>query len=291
MKKFLALLMALVMVFTLAACGGTDEPETTTQTPETESTEIVNTPVENDTAVETTEPSVNEEASTEKAVTDEETTLNEETTQESAKAETLDLNDKQAVLDYYNAAVMRTNPDNPKGSQTMLLSKDITGDGVFIGMAVKIITPIARAVLKNNSVETDWVPGEGKLKLSDCESISATSKNGVITVNIKLKSQTDGSDGDAKNGGPVARGVGTLGSIDIALSQLGLALDNGRETVKLTYNNASLTATINEKTGKVTGGTWKFTVDIYAGSVDVTYEDFSLHLENIRSAVDYQVVI
>ncbi len=42
MKKLLALLMALAMVFTFAACGGDDEPETTTQALVVESTEDVN---------------------------------------------------------------------------------------------------------------------------------------------------------------------------------------------------------------------------------------------------------
>ena len=41
MKKLLALLMALAMVFTLAACGGNDEPETTTQAPVADATDAV----------------------------------------------------------------------------------------------------------------------------------------------------------------------------------------------------------------------------------------------------------
>lgn len=35
MKKFLAILMALAMLLSFAACGGNDEPETTTEAPET----------------------------------------------------------------------------------------------------------------------------------------------------------------------------------------------------------------------------------------------------------------
>ena len=285
MKKISALLMAVVLAFSLAACGGNDEPETTTQTPDTvETTE--NAVATTDVTAENTEAVTSEEATTVEAVTDE--AVSEE---ETSEAQGLDLNDKQAVLDYYNAAVRKTDKDWPKGQQTMKLSRDITGDGALVGMFVKMVTPIAKLVLNNNSSETDWVPGEGDLRLSDCESISATAKNGVVTVKIKLKSQVDGSDGDPHNGGPVARGIGTLGSIDEALSQLGITLDEGRETVALTYKNAGLTANISEETGKITSGTWKYTVDIHVGDVVGSLKGISAHITNIRSAVDYQVVI
>ena len=285
MKKISALLMAVVLAFSLVACGGNDEPETTTQTPDmVETTE--NAVATTDVTAENTEAVSSEEATTVEAVTDE--AVSEE---ETSEAQGLDLNDKQAVLDYYNAAVRKTDKDWPKGQQTMKLSRDITGDGALVGMFVKMVTPIAKLVLNNNSSETDWVPGEGDLRLSDCESISATAKNGVVTVKIKLKSQVDGSDGDPHNGGPVARGIGTLGSIDEALSQLGITLDEGRETVALTYKNAGLTANISEETGKITSGTWKYTVDIHVGDVVGSLKGISAHITNIRSAVDYQVVI
>ena len=290
MKKILALFVVLVLAFSLVACGGNDEPETTQATDDVGTTEDVN-------ATEAQTDSDYSEPATDEAVTDEETTTAEAVTgedvseEETTEAEGLDLNDKQAVLDYYNAAVKKTDKDWPKGQQTMRLSRDITGDGAFVGTFVKMITPIARLVLENNSSETDWVPGEGILKLSDCESISATSNNGVITVKIKLKTQVDGSDGDPYNGGPVARGIGTLGSIDSALSQLGITIDEGRETVALTYKNASLTANISEETGKITSGTWKYTVDIHVGDVVGSLKGLSAHITNIRSAVDYQVTI
>ena len=286
MKKILALFVVLVLAFSLVACGGNDEPETTTQAPdEVGTTEDVNA-TEAQTDIDSSEPATEETVTGEETVTDE--AVSEE---ETTEAEGLDLNDKQAVLDYYNAAVKKTDKDWPKGQQTMKLSRDITGDGALVGTFVKMITPIARLVLENNSSETDWVPGEGILKLSDCESISATSNNGVITVKIKLKTQVDGSDGDPHNGGPVARGIGTLGSIDSALSQLGITIDEGRETVALTYKNASLTANISEETGKITSGTWKYTVDILVGDVVGSLKGLSAHITNIRSAVDYQVTI
>ncbi len=285
MKKILSLVIALVLVLSFAACGGRGEPETTITAPDTvettESVIITEIPSADNIESVTAEETTTEEAVTGEAVSE------EETTEEAG----FDLNDKQSILDYYNAAVKKTDADWPKGQQTMKLSRDITGDGVLVGTFVKMITPIAKLVLNNNSSETDWVPGEGILKLSDCESISASEKNGVVTVNIRVKSQVDGSDGDPHNGGPVARGIGTLGSIDDALGQLGITLDEGRDTVALTYKNAVLTANISEETGKITSGTWKYTVDIYVGDVVGSLKGISAHLTNIRSAVDYQVTI
>ena len=281
MKQILAILMALVLVFAFAACGSTGENDST-EAPETtvESTENNTTPeettevadVDATTAATDTDATTNPDATT---VADQTTSANVE----------LDVNDKQSIIDYYNAAVIKTDVNPPKGNQTMLLSKDMDGDGA-IGLIAK-----AKTVLKNNSTESDWIPGDGLLKLSDCESVSATVNNGVVTVNIKLKSQVDGSNANGRTDGPVARGIGTLGSIDQALDQMGATLSEGRDTVFLTYKNATIKATIDQKTGRVTSGTWKYTVDILIKDAKGTISNMSAPLKNITAAVDYSVVI
>lgn len=297
MKKILALLLALVTVLSFAACGGNEEPETTTNS-DVEVTGNVNADVDTTTAVEGETTAADTSAESDVTTQPGETTAPDATTDpnattipgETTTAADLDVNDKQAVIDYYNAAVKKTDPDKPKGQQSMLLSKNIDGDGA-IGLIAKVVTPIAKSVLKNNSSVSDWVPGDGYLKVSDCKSISATVNNGVVTVNIVLKDQVDGSDADGKNGGPVARGIGTLGSIDEALNQMGATFSEGRETVSLTYNKATIKATIDQKTGKITHGTWKYTVDILIKDAKGTISGMSAPLKNITSAVDYSVVI
>lgn len=201
------------------------------------------------------------------------------------------LSTKEGIVAYYNKAVKATKPA-PKGQQTMTLRDgSLTGDGA-IGAVLKVLEPAAVKALAKNSKETDWIPGSSNdLLVSDVESATASTKNGVVTINIKLKDQVDGSDGDSKNGGPVARGIGTLGSIDGALADLGAEFTSGRETVKLTYTDASINVQINEKTGKIEHGTWKHTVNIFIGEAKAKLSVVSATLKNFKGIVDYKVVI
>lgn len=285
MKKFIALLLSLSMLLSLSACGGNDSAgeESTAASSETKPdiTEQVNITAEDDTAV-LAEPSGEQISVPQEKITE------ESSTQETVESDVLDLNDKQAVLDFYNAAVVKTNPDKPKGSYKMGFSKDVTGGGsTVIDIIIKLVVPVAKVVLKNHEAETDFVPGEGKLRLDDCQSISATRKNGVITVDIKLKPHTDGPDGDPKNGGPSARGIGTLGSINYAAEQMGIEFERGRDTIEITYTNASIKADIKEETGKITGGTWRFDVDLLIGDATATFKSIRLTVQDLKASFYY----
>ncbi|MCR5522337.1 MAG: hypothetical protein K6F64_01690, partial [Clostridia bacterium] len=143
---------------------------------------------------------------------------------------------------------------------------------------------------EKNSKDTDWIPAHdhADIKPEDVKSAKATTKNGVTTIELTFKDQTDGPDGDPNNGGPVARGVGTLGSIDGALKELGAELVSGRDTVKLTYTDSYLKATV--KDGKITGGTWHYKVNIFVGDAKAKL-GISANLKNLKAAVDYKVVI
>lgn len=295
MKKLIAILLAAAMLFAFAACGGKNEepttPETTVDlfgddaTDETAAPvagEVTEAPAADDTtaapADDTTAAPV--EGSTEAA---------SEATTAPADSKGLNSTDIAEVVAYYNAAVIKTNEEGaPKGHSTMKLKGDITGDGA-IGAILSVLSPAAEKALAKNSVETDYIPGKGLLKPEDVTRAQAVSKNGVTTITIALKSQTDGSDADSK-AGPVGRGIGTLGSIDGALKELGAELTSGRETVKLTYNDAYIKCTINENTGKITGGTWHYLVNIFVGDAKAKL-GISANLKNLKAAVDYTVAI
>lgn len=298
MKKILALLLAAVMVFAFAACGGKTEDDTTTTTTDLFAEfedDTTAAPAEDSTAAPVEDSSAAPADATTAAAADDTTAAAGESTTaaESTTAPSAGLNSTDAaeVVAYYNAAVIKTNDSKkaPKGHSTMKLDGDITGDGA-IGAILSVLSPAAEKALAKNSVETDYIPGKGMLKASDVTKAQASSKNGVTTIVIQLKDQTDGSDGDSKNGGPVARGIGTLGSIDSALRELGAEMTEGRETVKLTYTNAYIKCTIDESTGMVTGGTWHYLVKIFIGDAKAKL-GISANLKNLKAAVDYTVAI
>ena len=283
MKKLLAILLALTLVIGLAACGAKTEDETTEPTSTEEVTEEI-TEAPTDEVTEPTDEDESTEAPEEsKEDASEDETKEEETTEEEKKE--FNSTDAKEVVEFYNAARKATNPA-PKGHQTMALSGEITGDGV-IGMLLSVLQPAAEKALSNNSKDTDWIPAHDHDDIlpSDVTSAKATTKDGVTTVELKFKDQTDGPD---TSKGPVERGISTLGSIDSALSEMGAEITEGRDTVKLTYTDAYLTAKI--KDGKIIGGTWHYLVKINVGNAKGKL-GISITLKNIKAAVDYKVVI
>ena len=282
MKKLLAILLALTLVIGLAACGAKTEDETTEPTSTEEVTEEI-TEAPTDEVTEPTDEDESTEAPEEsKEDASEEESKEEETTEEEKKE--FNSTDAKEVVEFYNAARKATNPA-PKGHQTMALSGEITGDGV-IGVLLSVLQPAAEKALSNNSKDTDWIPAHDHDDIlpTDVTSAKATTKDGVTTVELKFKDQVDGPD---TSKGPVERGISTLGSIDSALSEMGAEITEGRDTVKLTYTDAYLTAKI--KDGKIIGGTWHYLVKINVGNAKGKL-GVSLTLKNIKAAVDYKVV-
>ncbi len=296
MKKILAILLALSMVFAFAACGSKDNEENTTDTTAEEITEAEDT-TEATSAEDTTEATEVASAADDSTAASEDATkeVASESKSEEAESETEKTNIPQTteeIVAYYNKARKATNPV-PKGKQTMALKGDITGEGA-IGTFSGILTSAANKALSKNSKETDWIPAadHADIKVSDVKSATAKDDGkGNIIISMTFKDQTDGSDGDNNNGGPVARGVGTLGSIDGALAELGASITEGRDTVSLTYTDAYIkNVKINQKTGKITGGTWHYLVKVHI--VDAKAKlGITAHLENVKAQIDYTVAI
>ena len=197
-------------------------------------------------------------------------------------------NDIEEIVSLYNAAHEVTRPA-PKGHSIMELDGAITGDGA-LGGVLKVASPIIQNTLEKNSVETDYIPGKGKLQASDVVKAKAVSKGGVTEIVIQLKEQTDGPEADAHTAGPVARGIGTLGNVNNAIESLGATLYSGKETIKLTYKDAYIKCKVDESTGKITGGTWHYAVHVFVGEAEIKL-GLKFTAKNLRGIVDYTVAI
>ena len=304
MKKILALILALAMVFAFAACKGNDKDDETTTEPvgavdgNTEAAPVDGSEGSSDAT------DVSGDASTEAQTTPDGSVVepsnagtqqggNTQQGGSTAPAKGLNSTDPATVAAFYCKARKATKPA-PKGQQTLTLGNGgkIEGEG-FVGTIVKLGSGIIDSVLKKNSTETDWIPAgsHADIKASDVKSASAKVNGNYTEVSMTFKEQTDGSDGDSKNGGPVARGVGTLGSIDGALKDLGAEIKSGRENVKLTYVNAKLNCKIDNNTGKIVSGTWSYTVQIRISEATISFGGFSGSAKNLYAEVNYKVVI
>ena len=197
-------------------------------------------------------------------------------------------NDIEEIVSLYNAAHAATKPA-PKGHSTMKLEGAITGDGA-LGGVLKVASPIIQNTLEKNSVETDYIPGKGRLWAEDAVSAVSVSRGGITEITIHLKEQTDGPEADAHTAGPVARGIGTLGNIDNAIKELGAELLSGKDTIKLTYKDAYIKCRIDNSTGKIIGGTWHYAVHVYVGEAEVKL-GLKFTAKNLKGIVDYTVTI
>ncbi len=284
MKKILAVLLVLAMVCVVFAACGKDEPETTTTEADTSVSEEVTEATEEASKEDASEPETDENG---EAVSEEET--------EAADDEDPSTWDTAKIVAYYNEA-RKTTADQgkaPAGFQTMKLAGDIGGDGA-IGIVLKVLQPAAEKALSKNSKATDYIPAHDSQPILESDVTSATAKkdaNGNIVLDINLKNQVDGPDGDSKNGGAVARGVSTLGSIENALKELGAEITEGRETVTLTYNNAYIkNCVINPETKLIKGATYHFTVNVLVKDAKAKL-GISVNLENLRAPIDYTVKV
>ena len=304
MKKIFALLLALAMVFSFAACKDDGDGETTdpaavgavdgttdaapvdgsegssdaTDVSGNTSTEAQTTP--DGSVVEPSNAGTQQGGNTQQGGS-------------TAPAKGLNSTDPATVAAFYCKARKATNPA-PKGQQTLKLSGKITADG-GLGGVLKFVQPVINGALDKNSTETDWIPAgsHADIKASDVKTASAKVNGNYTEVTMTFKEQTDGSDGDSKNGGPVARGVGTLGSIDGALADLSAEFKSGKENVKLTYTDAKLTCKIDNNTGKIVSGTWHYLVKINISSAELKFKVLpgAINVKNLKGAVDYTVVI
>ena len=288
MKKILALLLAFAMLFAFAACGGKDDketkPETTTDLFAAVDDDTTAAPADDTTAAVpadgTTAEAPSENAS--EAAPSENASAADTTA--AANPNALNSSDIAEIVAFYNKAHKATKPA-PKGHSTMKLD----GAGA-LGGVLKVASPIIQRTLEKNSVETDYIPGKGKLQASDVVKAKAVSKNGVTEIVIQLKDQVDGPQADAHTAGPVARGIGTLGNIDNAIKELGAELYSGKDSITLTYKDAYIKCKVDEKTGKITGGTWHYAVHVYVGEAEIKL-GLKFTAKNLKGIVDYTVTI
>lgn len=290
MKRILAIIMVLAMVFAFAACKPNDDGKDTTA-PGVSGDAVTNDNNESVPA-DASEADASEAESTDAA--DDASGKPVETTKAGGNTPAAAKTVAEIVADYVKAR-KATNPA-PAGKQTMVLGNNgkITGDGGLGGL-LKVASPIINNVLKNNSTDTDYVPASSHadLKASDVKSAKViVSADGKYTdYIIYVKDQTDGPNGDSKNGGPVARGVGTLGSIDEALTQLGAEFKSGKENVKLTYTNAYIMARVDNSTGKIINGTYHYLVKINISQAQLKISIVTADVKNMYGEVDYTVKI
>lgn len=306
MKRILALIMVLAMVFAFAACKGKDDGATTTD-PSSAGGEVIDngegsTPVDASAADSTDVSNDASEVSTDASGKPVEAPSQAAGSQGGSQggAQTgntekgLNSTDAKAVVAFYNKAVNATVKNPPKGKQTMRLEK-LEGTG-GLGKILGSFEGIAKKALEKNSTETTWIPAgdHGDVLSTDVKNakaaISADGKYTIVSFNVNP--QTDGPK-ESSSKGPVGRSIGTLGNVQNALDELpGVSVTSGMENIKLTYNDAYVRdVKIDNATGKIISGTWHYKVNVNVNNLGVKVVGIPASIDTLTGIVDYTVKI
>ncbi len=304
MKRILALIMVLAMVFAFAACKSKDDGATTTD-PSSAGGEVIDngdgsTVPADASAADSTDASndaseVSTDASGKPVEAPSQAAGSQGGSQGGAQTgnteKGLNSTDAKAVVAFYNKAVKASVKNPPKGKQTMKLEK-LEGTG-GLGKILGSFEGIAKKALEKNSTDTNYIPAgdHGDVLPTDVKNAKATNDGKYTTVSFDVNPQTDGPK-ESSSKGPVGRSIGTLGNVQNALDQLpGVSVTSGIENIKLTYDHAYVTVKIDNNTGKIVSGTWHYKVNVNVNNLGVKVIGIPASIDTLHGIVDYTVKI
>lgn len=283
MKKALALLTALTMLFSFTACGNNSEKETTVP----DSHSYSQTP-EADIPEETTKTAIpeNTDVDTSGVSTDTTDISGEATTAVQAAADPSQWTNEE-IVDFYKKAAAKSNP-TAKSSQVMVLNKLIINNGEgALGFFTKILEPAIRSVVKKNALEFDGITGGfHNLSVNDAKSIKAYKSGEYTVVEMTMKNQTDDIHANEYEG-TVGHAITVLGDISRVIAefpQFDVDLSNAK--IDIHYVNATVKVKIN-KDGIIEKGTWKYTCDPDISNVKIS----GINVKTADAEIDYIITV
>ena len=278
LKRIAALLLAIAMIASFAACKDDKNNNDTTAAGDVA---INGDAIADDLLPEASSEAASDDTAVEtEIVTDKEghTVIETKASQSSDTKNTtkgsttpskgLNTNNAAACIKAYQAAVNATKQFK-SGRQNMALKGSITADG-SLGALLKIAQkPVANALNKNSKDRTD-IPGKPSgMQASHMKSASAVTSGNYTTITFNVKDQTQGAKAD-NHSGSVGCAVGTLGDVDNAIRELGLSVDYKDGKIELTYTNCKVVVKIDNTTGKIVEGSWAYDVNVYANGIKVS---------------------
>ncbi len=290
MKKIIAILLVLSMMFMFVACNGNEEePTTTNNSEDVTSDQVVNS---GDVDI---EEEVTDEDTTEKPVTDnnDKPVSDEKPEDKEEEATNRVLPDdptewtKAEIVSEYIKAATKTHP-TAKSSQTMTMPKLVVndGDGAF-AFFLNMVKPVINTVLKNNTTSYNGLTGGFiKLQPSDVKSAKAYKDGKYTVIEMVLVEQTDGIDGDMHEG-TVGHAINVLGDIKNATDQFpNFDIDVENADIKIHYANPTVKVRINEK-GIIEKGTWSYTAQIDIKNLNID----NLTINKAEAEIVYTIVV
>ena len=276
-KVFLALILSLVMMFSLVACGKDNEPEA----PQ-ESTTTAGGVSEDSTDNTGNEITVTDAEAT--SVDTSVTTFTElsSTADESSTAAVITITKRsdnpadwttQQIIDAYKKAANKTHSGVKSQHSIEIKNIKVNDDDL-----PAFVQSIMKTLLKNNSTDKDGITGGyNSLVASDVAYAKAYKNGSALVIEMTMNKQTAGPNEDA-NIGSVGHAITAVGDISVVtdpLADLKLPLDLNEKETKIYDTNPTVKVVIGPD-GKIVNGTWQYTVDIRLNN----YKAFGQHVDS-----------
>ena len=268
-KKALALLLSLVMIFSLFGCGKEEKDEVPEESTTDEIIQDAGQDITDAVAdVDDSDVSETEEESTTEEATSENDKKDEEESSSVAEEETTELSEnpadwsKEQIVEEYKKAAKQSHSSTKTNHEVKITSISVN-NGKFEGF-FDFIMSIMSKFLANNTEDKDGITGGyNNLVAADVKSAKAYKVGDKIAIEMVMNEQVSGMKEDA-NSGSVGHAITTVGDISDVVKQfkdLGLPLELNENDTKIYYTNPVVKVIVDEN-GKIVNGTWKYTVEI-----------------------------
>lgn len=260
-KKYIALVLTVVMVFSLAACGKDKNPDVP-QENITDNTNSISQDLTDNNTDNAPTSTVGDTDTSDASVTEPSSVDTSENSSVPANAPTQNNNDPskwstEQIVEAYKTAAKKTH--SSVKSQHRIEMKEVLVNGKEIGF----VAPIMSAFLKSNETDKDGITGGyNNLTAADVASAKAYKNGSATVIEMTMKKQTSGASENANSGsvGHVITGVGDIGAVAKQLEDK-LPLEINYNETKIYYTNPTVKVLIDPN-GKIVNGTWQYTVDI-----------------------------
>lgn len=270
-KKYIAVIIALLMVISLTSCKGDDNNSVTEESTtlsndvvyETVADSVANTELVTPDTTQQATQTITQSAETTLAYTETSTDAPTQTVTETTEKldDPSEWSTKRIVSEYKKAA--QKSNSTAKSTQRITIEKMSVNDGEYES-AMAFIKTIISKFLESNSTEKDGITGGFEnLVASDVSSAKAYKSGNDTVIEMTMLEQTSGPKEDA-NSGSVGHAITAVGDISVVvkdLSDRGLPLELSEDETYIYYTNPTVKVTINEN-GEIISGQWQYTVEI-----------------------------
>lgn len=183
------------------------------------------------------------------------------------------------VLEVYNDAVIETDKDAPL-VETLMSLEELSMSG-NMSSTITMMKPVINDLLSDIAFEDKDIPGKGQLKADDVISAKMSTDEGKTTVIIEVKGQTDDAYGDAENGGPVSRAMGTAGDLAKIFEEIGY-ISSGLDSIEIQYTDCKIACIIDETTGEIIRGEWYYNMTMEMDEVTLNFGETPLEVSDVN---------